>query len=89
MTLLIGAANHDPARYRRPEVFDPSRADSQPLSFGGGPHFCLGSQLARLEAEVAVPALLDRFPRLAPGGVPTRRDRLVLRGFETLPVTVR
>ncbi|MFJ6380405.1 cytochrome P450 [Kitasatospora sp. NPDC092039] len=89
VTLLIGAANHDPARYERPEVFDPTRTDSQPLSFGGGTHFCLGSQLARLEAEVAVPALLDRFPRLAPGGVPTRRDRLVLRGYETLPVTVR
>ncbi|WP_037902704.1 cytochrome P450 [Streptomyces sp. NRRL S-350] len=89
VTLLIGAANHDPARYERPGVFDPTRTDSQPLSFGGGPHFCLGSQLARLEAEVAVPALLDRFPRLAPGGVPTRRDRLILRGFETLPVTVR
>ncbi|MEU3570872.1 cytochrome P450 [Kitasatospora sp. NPDC036755] len=89
VTLLIGSANHDPARYERPEVFDPTRTDSQPLSFGGGTHFCLGSQLARLEAEVAVPALLDRFPRLAPGGVPTRRDRLVLRGFETLPVTVR
>ncbi|MET8540570.1 cytochrome P450 [Kitasatospora sp. NPDC004799] len=89
VTLLIGAANHDPARYERPELFDPTRTDSQPLSFGGGTHFCLGSQLARLEAEVAVPALLDRFPRLAPGGVPTRRDRLVLRGFETLPVTVR
>ncbi|OKI11224.1 cytochrome [Streptomyces sp. CB02056] len=89
LTLLIGSANHDPARYERPEVFDPTRTDSQPLSFGGGTHFCLGSQLARLEAEVAVPALLDRLPRLAPGGVPTRRDRLVLRGYETLPVTVR
>ncbi|MFH9348423.1 cytochrome P450 [Kitasatospora sp. NPDC017646] len=89
LTLLIGAANHDPARYDRPGVFDPTRTDSQPLSFGGGPHFCLGSQLARLEGEVAVPALLDRFPRLAQGGVPTRRDRLVLRGYETLPVTVR
>ncbi|MFJ9605576.1 cytochrome P450 [Kitasatospora sp. NPDC101176] len=87
--LLLGAANHDPARHHRPEVFDPSRTDSQPLSFGGGPHYCLGSQLARLESEVAVPALLARFPRLAPGGVPTRRDRLVLRGFETLPVSVR
>lgn len=89
VTLLIGSANHDPARYERPEVFDPTRTDNQPLSFGGGTHFCLGSQLARLEAEVAMPALLDRFPRLAPGGVPTRRDRLVLRGYETLPVVVR
>ncbi|MBD0688570.1 cytochrome P450 [Streptomyces sp. CBMA123] len=89
LNLLIGAANHDPARYDRPGVFDPTRTDSQPLSFGGGTHFCLGSQLARLEAEVAVPALLDRFPRLAQGGVPTRRDRLVLRGYETLPVIVR
>ncbi|MFD8752954.1 cytochrome P450 [Kitasatospora sp. NPDC059577] len=89
VTLLIGAANRDPARYERPDEFDPTRTDSQPLSFGGGQHFCLGSQLARLEAEVAVPALLDRFPRLAPGGVATRRDRLVLRGYETLPVTVR
>ncbi|MFB7618271.1 cytochrome P450 [Kitasatospora sp. NPDC056181] len=89
VVVLLGAANHDPARYHRPELFDPGRTDSQPLSFGGGPHYCLGSQLARLEAEVAVPALLDRFPRLAPGGVSTRRDRLVLRGYETLPVTVR
>ncbi|WP_327676469.1 cytochrome P450 [Kitasatospora sp. NBC_00458] len=87
--VMLGAANHDPARYHRPERFDPARTDSQPLSFGGGPHFCLGSRLARLEADIAVPALLDRFPRLAPGGVPTRRDRLVLRGYETLPVTVR
>ncbi|MFI6155753.1 cytochrome P450 [Kitasatospora sp. NPDC051170] len=89
LTLLIGSANHDPARYERPEVFDPARTDSQPLSFGGGTHYCLGSQLARMEAEIAVPALLDRFPRLAPGGVALRRDRLILRGYETLPVTVR
>ncbi|MFD7989753.1 cytochrome P450, partial [Kitasatospora indigofera] len=87
--VLIGAANRDPDRYERPEVFDPARTDSQPLSFGGGAHFCLGAQLAKLESAVAMPALLHRFPRLAPAGAPTRRDRLVLRGFETLPVTLR
>ena len=87
VVVLIGAANHDPARYPDPGVFDPTRTDSQPLSFGGGPHYCLGSQLARLEAAVAMPALLARFPRPAAAGRSTRRDRLVLRGFETLPVT--
>ncbi|MDY0810000.1 cytochrome P450 [Kitasatospora purpeofusca] len=87
--VMLGAANRDPARYTRPDRFDPTRTDSQPLSFGGGSHFCLGSQLARLEADIAVPALLDRFPRLAPAGIPARRDRLVLRGYESLPVATR
>jgi len=86
--LLIGAANRDPVRYEHPGRFDPSRRDSQPLSFGGGPHYCLGAQLARLESNVAMPALLARFPALAPGGEPVRRDRLVLRGYETLRVVV-
>ncbi|MGW6916557.1 cytochrome P450 [Kitasatospora sp. NPDC054939] len=87
--VLLGAANRDPARYERPGLFDPGRTDSHPLSFGGGAHYCLGAQLARLEAVTALPALLDRFPRLAPAGLATRRSRLVLRGYETLPITVR
>jgi cytochrome P450 len=87
--LLIGAANRDPARYDRPDLFDPTRQDSQALSFGGGPHYCLGAQLARLEATCALPALLSRFPRLAPAREPVRRSRLVLRGYQSLPVTVR
>ncbi|MFC6598182.1 cytochrome P450 [Kitasatospora paranensis] len=86
--LLIGAANRDPRRYTHPDRFDPTRRDSHPLSFGGGPHYCLGAQLARLEAAVALPALLARFPGLAPAGAPERRDRLVLRGYGTLPVTL-
>ncbi|GAA2831937.1 cytochrome P450 [Kitasatospora paracochleata] len=86
--LLLGAANRDPDRYREPDRFDPTRVDSQPLSFGGGPHYCLGAQLARLESQTAVPALLDRFPGIAPAGRPVRHDRLVLRGYRTLPVTL-
>ena len=60
------------------------------VSFGGGPHFCLGSSLARLEARVALPSLVRRFPRLAPAyDHPTWSRRMVLRGVETLPVTTR
>jgi cytochrome P450 len=89
--LLLGAANRDPARYSRPDHFDPARIDSRPLSFGAGPHICIGNNLARLEASVALPRLLNRFPRLSadPGRRPVRRDRLVLRGYQTLPVRLR
>jgi cytochrome P450 len=98
--LLIGAANRDPARYAGPDRFDPARFDPdhsgpgnsapRPLSFGAGPHICVGNSLARLEAAVAFLRLLARFPaiRAAEGVPPARRDRLVLRGYETLPVVL-
>lgn len=87
--MLIGAANRDPARYPHPGAFDPTRAGSKPLSFGAGPHSCLGNALARLEAAIAFPRLLGRFARLTsvPGAPRTRRDQLTLRGYHALPVT--
>lgn len=86
VTVLLGAANRDPDRFAAADTFDPARPDNAPLSFGAGAHFCLGAALARLEARIAFPLLLDRFPRLRPDGVPVRRDRLVLRGYAHLPV---
>lgn len=88
IAILIGAANRDPRRYGDPDRFDPSRTDISPLSFGAGPHFCVGSILARTEAAVGFPRLLERFPALAPAEAPTRNQRFVLRGYERLPVTV-
>jgi cytochrome P450 len=85
---LLGAGNRDPRRFADPGRFDPARADGGPLSFGGGAHFCIGAALARLEGTVAFPRLLSRFPKISAAAEPTRRDRLVLRGFETLPVTL-
>jgi cytochrome P450 len=90
MILLLGAANRDAARFPDPDRFDPARTGNRPLSFGAGPHTCLGNNLARLEASIAFPRLLDRLPTLSadPDRKPARRDRLVLRGYQTLPVRV-
>jgi cytochrome P450 len=89
LVLMLGAANRDPRQYPAPDSFDPARPAVKPLSFGAGAHICLGNGLARLEAAVAFPRLLARFPGLASAPTrPTRRDRLVLRGYETFPVLV-
>jgi cytochrome P450 len=84
--ILLGAGNRDPQRFSDPATFDPMREGTQPLSFGGGPHYCMGAPLARLEAQVALPLLLRRFPNLRLAGEPVLRDRLNLRGYATLPI---
>ncbi|NUP50063.1 MAG: cytochrome P450 [Catenulispora sp.] len=88
VAILIGAAHRDPRRYEEPSRFDPRRLDVNPLSFGAGAHYCVGSVLARTEAALGFPRLLERFPAMAAAGEPTRNDRLVLRGYSQLPVTV-
>ncbi len=85
---VLGAGNRDPRKFTAPDKFDPMRAEAGPLSFGGGAHSCVGAALARLEAAVAFPRLLARFPAIAPAGEPVRRTGLVLRGFDVLPVGI-
>ena len=60
--LLVGAANHDPSRFKHPEGLDIERANNRHLSFGQGIHFCLGAGLARLETAIAINTLLKRYP---------------------------
>jgi cytochrome P450 len=87
---LLGSANRDPAVYPdRPDRLDITRPNVRPLSFGGGIHFCLGAQLARLEAEVAISTLVRRLPELKLDNVenPEWRPTFVLRGLKRLPAS--
>jgi cytochrome P450 len=86
---MVGAANRDAAMFSDPDRLILDRAQQAPLSFGGGIHYCLGAPLARLEAQIAFPALLTRFPRLALAGEPVRLEGAALRGHTSLPVTAR
>jgi cytochrome P450 len=84
---LIGSANRDPDRFPAPDRLDVGRRDNPHLSFGGGMHYCLGAPLARLEASIALTALLTRLPDFALAEpTPRWRPRSNMRGLETLPV---
>lgn len=87
---LLGSANRDPAAYPdSPDKLDITRKNIRLHSFGGGIHFCLGAQLARLEAEVAIATLLRRLPDLTIDDIenPQWRPTFVLRGLKTLPAS--
>jgi cytochrome P450 len=92
LTLALASANHDPRKWgSTADVLDVARPGAnEHVSFGGGPHYCLGSSLARLEGGIALPRLLRRFPRMVPAyAEPAWLSRIALRGVETLPVSLR
>lgn len=86
--VLLGAGNRDPERFAEPSVFDPTREQNQPLSFGGGAHYCVGAALARMEAQIAVPMLLERFASIRLSRPLVRRNRLVLRGYTEIALSL-
>jgi len=84
---LLGAANRDPDHFSDPDRLDVGRAQGAPLSFGSGIHYCLGAALARLEGQVVLDRLMDRFPTMELlVDQPRHRDSLTLRGLTDLPV---
>jgi cytochrome P450 len=87
---LTGAANRDPRRFPDPDAFDIGRNDRRHLSFALGIHTCLGAALARMEADVALRALLRRFPNMASGATPRQqRSGVAAGGFDQLPIVLR
>jgi cytochrome P450 len=62
--LMLGAGNRDPDRFDDPNSFDITRSDITHLSFGGGSHYCLGNQFARMEGRAAIGGFLDRVPKI-------------------------
>lgn len=86
---MFGSANHDERKFPDPERFDIMRNPEGHLTFGFGNHFCLGAQLARLEAKVALEGLLARFPHLARTDERiTWVESIIARGPKTLPLVL-
>ena len=85
LLVLLGAANRDPAHFADPEALDVRAERERHLAYGLGPHFCLGAPLARMEAEIAFAALLERFPGLRLTEDPPKRGgTFILRGLDRL-----
>jgi cytochrome P450 len=87
--VALSGANRDPARYADPDRLDLDRDSAGHLAFGHGIHYCLGAPLARLEAEIAFGALLDRFGSITlavPAGSLRWRPSTLIHGLESLPV---
>jgi cytochrome P450 len=85
---LIGSANRDETVFSSPENMDLTRDPNPHIGFGAGIHFCLGAPLARLEMSVSLPALWEKYPNMQLAGEPIRRPTFVLRGYESVAISV-
>jgi len=89
--MSLRGANRDPAAFPDPHRFDIARKDAPHVAFGGGLHLCIGSPLARLEAQVALQMIFERYPNLRlvhPDAKPEWRTQPFFRGLKTIEVQV-
>ncbi len=87
--LMLGSANRDPQQFKDPDSLNLARLNNSHLAFGAGAHFCIGNQIARLEAQCAILALIDRFPRMQlTEQRPQWLPNFALRGLTSLPVSL-
>lgn len=86
---LLNAGNRDPEVFEDPDRLDVRRKNVKPLSFGGGLHYCLGAQLARLEGELGIGTLLRELPTLELVSLePVWKQNVFIRGLESLPAVL-
>jgi cytochrome P450 len=89
IVFMLGAANRDPQQFRDPDHLDLKRLPNPHLAFGAGEHFCIGNQLARLEGQIAILKMVQRFPRMR---LTTERpewaSNYAFRGLKALPVII-
>ena len=85
---LIGSANRDETVFSTPESMDLTRDPNPHIGFGAGIHFCIGAPLARLEMSVSLPALWEKYPHMQLAGDAIRRPTFVLRGYESVAISV-
>ncbi|MFJ6131057.1 cytochrome P450 [Streptomyces griseoviridis] len=86
--LMTAGANRDPEQFPDPDRLDLTRNDGGHVSFGGGAHYCLGANLARMEAQVILPLIINRFSTIEVAGTPEWRTAIGLHGFEHLPLVL-
>jgi cytochrome P450 len=86
VVVWFSAANRDPDVFPDPDAFDPARSPNDHLSFGHGPHFCLGAHLARVQMRAIFNAVLDLWGGVEPAGTPVRLRSNFQNGIKSLPV---
>ena len=82
----LHGADHDPAEFDDPLALDLARSPNRHLGFGGGAHYCLGAAVARMELQVALRSLLERYPTIELAGAVRWRPSFIIRGLESLPL---